>query len=182
MSIPPDSFSCQHEKRFGIIRKHLFTLRQRVHGTTALPTDTNRMQWLDLPCHRKKLCCLAETCSKIANCSSGSRGNLKKVICKGINERTKCVLSLQLSKKKSGDGFSTGAVNNILATNIRKLTLTKTEQFFGIGCRKIGKTEQASGVEDNLNLSRSLLTLFDYKTSFIKMHSALKKTKLFHGE
>ena len=96
-----------------------------IPGKCCGAIQSNAMTLFTMP--PDKLCCLAEICSKIANCSSRSRGNLKKVICKGINERTKCVLSLQLSKKKSGDGFSADAVNDILATNIVKLTLTKTE-------------------------------------------------------
>ena len=64
-------------------------------------------------------------------------------------------------EQTSADGFATGTVNNIFATNIIKLTLTKTAQFW-IGSRKIGKTEQATGVQDNLNLSKSVMTLFDY--------------------
>ena len=72
-------------------------------------------------------------------------------------------MSTQLTafEQTSGDSFATGTVNNIFATNMLKLTLTKTEQFW-IASRKIGKTEQATGVEDNLNLSKSLMTLFDY--------------------
>jgi len=41
-------------------------------------------------------------------------------------------------QQTSGDGFSAGTVNNIFATNIVKLTLTKTVVFW-IGSRKIGK-------------------------------------------
>ena len=73
-------------------------------------------------------------------------------------------MSTQLTafEQTSGNGgFATGTVNNIFATNIIKLTLTKTEQFW-IGSRKTGQTVQATGVEDNLNLFKSLMTLFDY--------------------
>ena len=62
----------------------------------------------------------------------------------GMKLRTKCVLSLQLSSN------STGTVNNIFATNIVNLTLTKTGNFLN-RIQENWKTEHASGVEDNLH-------------------------------
>ena len=63
---------------------------------------------------------LVEICGKIANCSSGSRGKLKKGDMQvGMKLRTKCRLGFPAN-------ISTGTVNNIFATNIVKLTLTKT--------------------------------------------------------
>ena len=65
--------------------------------------------------------------------------------------RTKCLLSLQLFNIHSaGDGFATGTVNNIFATNIVKLTLTKQGSFLD-RIQENWKTEQACGAEDNLN-------------------------------
>ena len=74
--------------------------------------------------------------------------------------RTRCLLSLQLSNKHLERAVSRLVHGKQYFCNKHnKTNINKTRVVFWIGT---GKTEQATGVEDNLNLSKSLMTLFDY--------------------